>query len=83
MKLFPLYLLAVLIGACFLIAEGQMSSTDNCTNLAESADCSFYTECVERNTSCGPSGYALGYGYPLCTALEKFSRAFTAEVRRL
>src|SRR5262249_28672001 len=33
-------------------------------------NCSFYSACVERATSCGESGYALGYGEKYCTAFK-------------
>ena len=79
MKLGPLNLL--LVGACLPLAivDSQLTTIE-CTNLAQSANCSFYTECVERNMSCGPSGYALGYGYPFCEAIEELSSQFTPEV---
>lgn len=79
MKLPPLYLL--LIGMCFplVIVEGQLTATQ-CASLAQSANCSFYTECVERNMPCGPEGYALGYGYHFCKAFGELSGEFTSEV---
>jgi hypothetical protein len=33
-------------------------------------NCSFYSACVETRTSCGESGYALGYGEKYCTAFK-------------
>jgi hypothetical protein len=29
-------------------------------------DCSFYATCIESNVSCGPTGYALGFGEKYC-----------------
>jgi hypothetical protein len=36
-------------------------------------NCSFYSACVERATSCGEDGYALGYGEKYCTAFKNIS----------
>jgi len=33
-------------------------------------NCSFYSACVEKETACGESGYALGYGEKYCTAFK-------------
>jgi hypothetical protein len=33
-------------------------------------NCSFYSACVDRETPCGESGYALGYGEKYCTAFK-------------
>ena len=78
MKLFPLF---ALIGTCFLlmIVEGQ--ALTNCERLLNNADCSFYTDCVEANMPCGPSGYAVGYGYHFCNAFGQYNSQFTPEVR--
>ena len=71
----------ILVGTCFpAIAYGQPTVAE-CLNLAQSANCSFYTECVERNMPCGPSGYALGYGYPFCKAFGELSNEFTTQVQ--
>ena len=34
------------------------------------SECGFYTDCLELFYPCGPSGYAIGYGYKYC---NKFS----------
>ena len=78
MKLNLLDLLLVATCLPFVIVEGQ--ATTECNDLANSANCSFYTECVERNMPCGPSGYAVGYGYHFCNAFEERRGEFTPEV---
>ena len=78
----------LLVATCFLlvIVEGQATTecnnlaTTECNNLANSANCFFYTECVERNMPCGPSGYAVGYGYHFCNAFGELSGEFTPKV---
>ena len=70
----------MLIVTCFPLVIVEGHQTAECIRLAESADCSFYTECVERNMPCGPSGYAVGYGYHFCNAFEDFSGTFTKQV---
>ena len=78
MKLNLLDLLLVTTCLPFVIVKGQ--ATTDCNNLANSANCSFYTECVERNMPCGLSGYAVGYGYHFCNAFEELKEEFTSEV---
>ena len=73
----------LLIAICFPLVTVDGQSTAECNNLAQSANCSFYTECVERNMPCGPSGYALGYGYQFCNAFEELSEDFTPLVNIL
>jgi hypothetical protein len=36
-------------------------------------NCSFYSACVEHETACGESGYALGYGEKYCNAFKNLS----------
>ena len=36
-------------------------------------NCSFYSACVEHQTSCGEQGYALGYGEKYCTAFKNIT----------
>ena len=70
----------LLVATCFLLVIVEGQATTECNDLANSANCSFYTECVERNMPCGPSGYAVGYGYHFCNAFEELSGEFTSEV---
>ena len=70
----------LLVATCFLLVIVEGQATTECNDLANSANCSFYTECVERNMPCGPSGYAVGYGYHFCNAFEELSGEFTPEV---
>ncbi|KAF3317891.1 hypothetical protein TWF173_009713 [Orbilia oligospora] len=46
------------------------STPGTCT--ATSASCDFYT-CLENKSSCGPTGYALGYALPFCNAITAVS----------
>jgi hypothetical protein len=39
-------------------------------------DCTFYGACIEANVSCGPTGYALGFGEKYC---ERFKSATFSE----
>ena len=66
MKLTLLHLL--LVTTCSPLVIVAVQPTAECIRLAQSANCSFYTECVERNMPCGPSGYVVGYGYHFCNA---------------
>ena len=78
MKLTLLHLF--LFATCILLVTVEGQSTAECISLAQSANCSFYTECVERSVPCGPSGYAVGYGYHFCNAFEELSGDFTPQV---
>lgn len=53
---------------------------DNCTNMARSGDCGFYSQCVEKHIPCGPNGYALGYAGKYCVKFGKDADCFNEGV---
>ena len=81
MRLTLLHLL--LVTTCSPLVVVAVQPTAECISLRQSANCSFYTECVERNMPCGPSGYAVGYGYHFCNAFGELRGEFTREVNRM
>ena len=62
----PNLLHLLLLTTCSPLVVVAVQPTAECIRLAQSANCSFYTECVERSIPCGPSGYVVGYGYHFC-----------------
>ena len=42
--------------------------SQDCPQLAESGNCTFYSSCVEDQIPCGDLGYALNYGRRYCEA---------------
>ena len=80
MKLTLLHLLLLTTWSPLVVVAVQ--PTAECISLRQSANCSFYTECVEENMRCGPSGYAVGYGYHFCNAFEEQRGEFTQQVNK-
>lgn len=63
-----------------VLLEGALA--DRCGQLADDQyDCDFYSECMEANSHCGPTGYALGYGNKYCRRFAETSHLFTPAVR--
>ena len=52
----------------------------NCTALAYSGNCDFYTKCVEAKFLCGSNGYPLDYGDKYCRRFSNSSNCFTSDV---
>jgi len=54
----------LIIGSGFILCQSAIANTQ-CANPAPGT-CSFYPDCLEQRTTCGDSGYALGYGLRYC-----------------
>ena len=54
--------------------------SQDCSQLAESGDCTFYSSCVENRIPCGELGYALNYGKRYCEAFGVHNNHFTNSV---
>jgi hypothetical protein len=63
----------------FLLSISFSKQSAHCNELAENDNCEFYEKCVESNSFCGSTGYAMGFATPNClkyiTNIEKFSAA--------
>ena len=54
-----------------------------CIVMANTGNCEFYKECVEKEVLCGDSGYAMGYAYKYCNRFGTYYNDFTADVSLL
>ena len=54
--------------------------SQDCSQLVESGDCTFYSACVEDRIPCGHLGYALNYGKRYCEAFGVHNSHFTNSV---
>ena len=54
--------------------------SQDCSQLAESGDCTFYSSCVEDQIPCGDLGYALNYGKRYCEAFAAHRDNFNDNV---
>ena len=52
----------------------------DCTGLAKTGNCDFYTQCVEPRFQCGTNGYPLAYGDRYCNHLINNQSCFTTAV---
>ena len=52
----------------------------NCTALANTGNCDFYTQCVEPRFQCGTNGYSLDYGDRYSHRLKNNQSCFTSAV---
>ena len=52
----------------------------NCTVLANTGNCDFYTQCVELRFQCGTNGYPLAYGDRYCHRLNNNQSCLTSAV---
>jgi hypothetical protein len=58
--------------SCAGSADAVYPSVASCAS-PRPKNCSFYSACVDRQTSCGEGGYALGYGEKYCTAFKNIN----------
>ena len=54
--------------------------SQDCPQLAESGNCTFYSSCVEDQIPCGDLGYALNYGRRYCEAFGAHYNNFNDKV---
>ena len=52
----------------------------DCTALANTGNCGFYTQCVEPRFQCGTNGYPLAYGYKYCRHFINEQSCYTSAV---
>lgn len=71
-----------LVLVLFLSSSCASPLNDNCTSMARSGDCDFYSQCVEKHIPCGPDGYALGYAGKYCVKFGKYADCFNEGVYR-
>ncbi|CAM4985185.1 unnamed protein product [Rotaria socialis] len=59
----------------------QCKSDPMCENTCNNPpikSCNFYTNCMEKKVSCGPDGYAIGYGSKFCNKFAHNLATFTS-----
>ena len=56
------------------------AKAQDCTALANTSKCDFYTQCVEPRFQCGTNGYPLAYGNRYCRHLKNKQSCFTSVV---
>jgi hypothetical protein len=72
----------ILFALVWCVVAVSVSSQD-CTALANTGNCDFYTQCVEPKFQCGSDGYPLGYGNRYCNKFDEESNCFTQEVSNI
>ena len=70
---------SILLVLYSIVAFTSGSGVD-CTQMATSGNCNFYSECVEKHVPCGEDGYALHYAGKYCNKFGDESSCFNEAV---
>ena len=71
--------LVVLVFLLILPLQSRAEFPASCPRMTTPNDCGFYTECLETQNQCGPSGYPLGYGLKYCNKFNEMNLSAAGE----